>query len=193
MNRKSRRVQIRLDAGGLTNLRKEELNAVLRGADDIVGRGGRNLLKLILRGSKAKRVRELGLDNSPVHGFFSQLGDEEVMQRIDWAILNGYLSVFYDGRLPLLEYTQKGWEIERENYADELLSGFDELLRRGPPYDMGYLKDRDRQMILLLLEKVESTGNADYVPLLKAWRETDYKKVRQRISSVIRQLLPHDA
>lgn len=193
MNRKSHRMQVRLDAGDLTDVRDEELHAILRGADDIVGRGGRNLLKLILRGSKAKRVRELGLDSSPVHGFFSQLSDGEVTQRVDWTILNGYLSVFYDGRLPLLEYTQKGWEIERESYADELLAGFDELLNQGPPYDMEYLKDRDRQMILLLLDKVEATDNADYVPLLEAWREIDHKKVRQRISNVIRQLLPHGA
>ena len=193
MNRRSRRVQVRLDAGGLTDVRDEELHAILRGADDIVGRGGRNLLKLILRGSKAKRIRELGLDSSPVHGFFSQLSDEGAMQRIDWTILNGYLSFFYDGRLPLLEFTQKGWEIERENYADELLAGFDELLQQGPPFDMEYLKDRDRQMILLLLDKVEATDRPDYVPLLEAWREIDYKKVRQRISNVIRRLLPQDA
>jgi len=184
---------VRLNAGDLTDVRDEELHAILRGADDIVGRGGRNLLKSLLRGSKAKRVRDLGLDHSPVHGFFSQLSDEEVAQRVDWTILNGYLSVFYDGRLPLLQYTQKGWEIERENYADELLAGFDELLQQGPPFDMEYLKDRDRQMILLLLDKVETTGNADHVPLLEAWREIDYKKVRQRISNVIQQLLPHGA
>lgn len=193
MSRKSRRVPVNLDAKGSKEIPEEELNAVLRGTDDIVGRGGRSLLKSILRGSQAKPVREHGLDTSPVHGFFRDLSDDEVLARIDWTILNGYLRIYYDNRLPLLEFTQKGWEIERENYANELLAGFDELIRRGPPFEMEYLKDRDRQMILLLLDKVAVTGDAKYVPILDAWRTIDYKKVRQRISQIIDQLVKHHA
>ena len=75
-----------------------------------------------------------------------------------------------------------GGEIERETYAEELLQGFDDLLVAGAePYDMSYLKDRARDMILLLLDKVEATGDRKYIPLLEAWAEFDYKKVRRRI------------
>lgn len=193
MSRKSRRVPINLDAKELKEIPEEELNAVLRGADDIVGRGGRSLLKSMLRGSQAKPVREHGLDTSPVHGFFRDLPDDEVLARIDWTILNGYLRIYYNNRMPLLEFTQKGWEIERENYTNELIAGFDELIGCGPPFEMEYLKDRDRQMILLLLDKVAATGDAKYVPILDTWRTIDYKKVRQRIGQVIDQLVKHHA
>lgn len=53
---------------------------------------------------------------------------------------------------------------------------------------MEYLKDRDREMILLLLDKTEATQDAKYVPVLEAWRKIDYQKVRRRIGQVIHQL-----
>lgn len=188
MSRKSRRVPIHLDAKGLSDLPEADLHAVLRGADDLIAQGGRTLLKRILRGSKSKDVLARGLDRSPVYGYFKNISDEQTLARIDWTILNGYLRIEHFDLLPLLVYTQKGWEIERENYADELLAGFDNLIQEGPPFDMEYLRDRDRQMILRLLDKIETAGDARYVPLLEAWKKIDYKKVQIRIREVIRRL-----
>lgn len=188
MSRKSRRAPIQLDAKGLSELPEADLHAVLRGADDLITQGGRTLLKRLLRGSRNKDILARGLECSPVYGYFKDLSDEETLARIDWTILNGYLRVEHFGRLPLLVYTQKGWEIERENYADELLAGFDKQIQDGPPFDMEYLKDRDRPMILRLLDKVEATKDPRYVPLLAAWKTNDYKKVQIRIREVIRRL-----
>ncbi len=64
------------------------------------------------------------------------------------------------------------------------------MLEAGPPYDMTYLKDRNRGMILLLLDKVEAARDPKYIPLLEAWAQVDYKKVRERIREVIRRLRP---
>ena len=55
---------------------------------------------------------------------------------------------------PLLVYTNKGWNIEKKTYSDELLQGFNVMLDSGAgAFNMLYLKDRDRGMILQLLEK----------------------------------------
>ena len=81
---------------------------------------------------------------------------------------------------------------QRDNYANELLEGFDGILGDGPPYPMEYLKDRDLGMILLLLDKTLATGEARYIPLLEAWRKVDYQKVRRRIGQVIHQLTECD-
>lgn len=188
MSRKSRRAPIHLDAQGLSDLPEADLHAVLRGADDLIAQGGRTLLKRLLRGSRNKDILARGLENSPVYGYFKDLSDEDTLARIDWTILNGYLRVEHFDRLPLLVYTQKGWEIERENYADELLAGFDKLIQEGPPFDMEYLKDRDRPMILRLLDKIEAARDPRYVPLLVAWKKIDYKKVQVRIREVIKRL-----
>ena len=53
---------------------------------------------------------------------------------------------------------------------------------------MEYLKDRDRGMILMLLDKVKATGDPKYIPLLRDWEKIDYKKVRQQTIQVIRSL-----
>ena len=103
-------------------------------------------------------------------------------------ILKGYLRIECSHRLPLLEYTQKGWEIERETYANELLESIEVTLRDGPPYQMAHLKDRDRSMILLLLDKIAATGDRKFIPALKAWKKVDYKKVQYRIGQIIQTL-----
>jgi hypothetical protein len=123
-----------------------------------------------------------------VHGYFRGLFEGEVMKRIDRAIVDGYLDIQFDYRLPLLVFTPAGWEIERETYTRELFDSFEARLRAGPPYGMEALKDRNRGVILRLLELAEASGDPRYVPLLREWAAFDYKKVRQRIAQVIRRL-----
>jgi hypothetical protein len=189
MSRKVQRVHYDLDPKDVKKLPPEELKAILRGADELIGSGGRSLLVKILKGSQAQDVLQHHLDQCPVHGYFHHLSTEEVLARIDRAILDGYLKVVYDYRLPVLVFTDSGWEIEKETFANELLAELDELLTtKQPPYDMSYLKDRNRSLIWCLLDKIEASGNPKYLPLLEAWEQIDYKKVKLRIEQVMREI-----
>ncbi len=189
MSREVRRVRVNLDPKDIDDLPFDEIKAILRGADDLIMRGGRSILAKILKGSKEKKVLEHNFNESPVYGYFSDLSIEEITAKIDWLILNGFFKIEYDYRLPLLVYTRKGWEIEMDTYTDELLKEFDNLLEsNNADFDMMYLKDRNREMILLLLDKVEATGNSRYITILEAWKRIDYKKVRQRINKVIEEI-----
>ena len=189
MSRKVQRVRYYLDPKDVNELPPEELKAILRGADEVIGNGGRSLLVKILKGSHGRDVLNLHLDQCPVYGFFHHLSAENVLARIDRAILDGYLNVVYDYRLPVLVFTDAGWEIEKETFANELLAGFDELLIKSqPPNDMSYLKDRNRTLIWCLLDKVEASGDSKYLPLLEAWEQIDYKKVRQRVEQIMRKI-----
>ncbi len=103
--------------------------------------------------------------------------------------MRGLLAIKHDYRLPLLVYTDKGWAIEMDTYSDELLAGFDQLLESGADnYCMTYLKDCNRQMIFLLLDKVKVTGDPKYITILKSWEKIEYKKVRKKIRYVISEL-----
>lgn len=189
MSKRVDRVRIHLDSMEIRSLPMSEIKAILRGADDLIMQGGRTLLANILKGSKTKKVLEKHLDQSPVYGYFNHLTLEAITAKIDWLILNHYLKIEYADRLPLLVYTPVGWEIEIETYTDELLNGFDELLTSGDiDFDMTCLKDRNRGMILLLLDKVAATGNPRYIPILEAWEKIDYQKVRCRIREVITEI-----
>jgi hypothetical protein len=164
----------------------EDVRAILRAADGIIGAGGRSLLTKILRGSRSKDVLGHGLDKNPVYGFYRALSEADVFRRIDWAILHDYLRIEYDGKLPFLVYSPLGWKVERETFTDEIIGGFDTLLASAQrPYPVSFLKDMNRQLILQVLEKIEAGGDRKYLPVLEDWAQVDYKKVAQRISAVI--------
>jgi hypothetical protein len=185
MSRRARQIAVRLNAKGIESLPTADIHAILRAADSLIAVGGRSLLTKILKGSRSKDVLSHGLDNNPAYGFYQGMPEEDVLARIDWVILHRYLRIEYQGQLPVLVFTPQGWEIERENFADEIVRGFDDMLAGGPgPYAMEYLKDRNRGMILAVLDKVQASGDTKYLPLLDAWEKIDYQKVRQRIREV---------
>jgi hypothetical protein len=99
------------------------------------------------------------------------------------------IDIEYRDRLPLLVFSEMGWEIERETYAEELLQKLTTLLAGKDFSFVQELKDRNRGMILLLIKKIKLTGNARFIPLLKAWKEIEYKKVQVEIQRVIDYLM----
>lgn len=192
MSRRVRRVPVHLDAKGIKYLPFQEIKMILRGADPLIMSGGRSILAKLLKGSKEKKILELGLNRNPAYGFFKDLTIKEITKKIDWVILSDYLAIEYDYRLPLLVFTPQGWKIEMDTYSDELLAGFDKMLESGHEvFLMTYLKDRNRQMILMLLDKVEATKDPKYIPILEWWARVDYKKVQKRIREVIQVLENH--
>jgi len=189
MSRNKPRVRYELDSGDIRNLTNEEIKAILRAADELIATGGRSMLAKILKGSKDKKVLEHGLDQCPVYGYYRELTLLEITNRIDWMIKQGYLEIEYTDRLPMLVFSERGWEIERETYAEELLQKFERLLE-GKDYSfVQELKDRNRGMIQLFIEKIKQTGNARFIPILKVWKEIEYKKVQAEIQRVIDYLM----
>lgn len=189
MSRKKQRVRFKLDSGDIRHLSIEEIKAILRAADELIATGGRSMLAKILKGSKDKKVIEYGLDKCPVYGYYQELTIQEITYRIDWMIKKGYLEIEYRNRLPVLIFSDIGWEIERETYAEELLRDLAKLLDGKDYTYVQELKDRNRGMILLLIEKIKLTGNARFIPILKAWKEIEYKKVQAEIQRVIDYLV----
>ncbi len=190
MGKKVRRVPYRLEPLKETNLNPDEVRAILRGADDLINSGGRSMLAKILKGSRDKKLLEMKLDGNPAYGYYRNLTLAEITSRIDRVIIDGYLEITYSYRLPVLLYTDAGWEIEKETYAEELLHKLWDLLPHGDYSFVQELKDRNRQMILLLLEKIKATGDRRFIPLLEAWADIEYKKVRTAINRVITALQP---
>jgi superfamily II DNA helicase RecQ len=169
MSRKVRRVPYHLDPKDVRQLSQDEIRAIIRGAEDLITNGGRSMLAKILKGSRDKKLLENGLDDNPVYGYYNDLTLDEITARIDRAILDGYLDIYYDYRLPLLVFTREGLLIAEDIISDEHLVEFDEMIESGQEdFDMSYLKDLNRSMILQLLDKVGATGDPKYIPLLEA-------------------------
>lgn len=185
MVKKGNKVRFELNPTGIKSLPDNEIKTILRGADDLIMSGGRAMLAKILAGSKDKKLLELELDYSPVYGALKGNSQKEILAKIDWLILHHYLAIEYDGRLPMLVYTDKGWDIERETYAVELLENLIDAAENRRYEFVETLKDRNRSLILLLLDKIADSGNKELITILKAWQTIEFKKLRTKIQEVI--------
>lgn len=186
MSRKFRHVPVNLDAKGITNLPDDEIRIILRGADDLIMRGGRSQLAKILKGSKEKIIKKLELDKSPVHGALKQYSLPDITARIDWLLLSHYLDIEYDYRLPLLVFSPLGWEIEKATLSKEILDGLTtQITTSDMPPDLSQYNDYNREVVMLLLDTIEQSNNPVYIPALELWAGNTYKKIKSRILDVI--------
>ena len=186
MRRKVTRVPVELDSRDVKDLSEEEIRIILRGADELIMSGGRGLLAKVLKGSRQKAVLEHKLDRSPVYGALSDLSLVQITARIDWLIIHNYLRIEYDYRLPLLVYSDRGWAIERETYADELLERLDRLLATGEaPLELDWLTEMNPDVLKRVLEIIGQRNDAKYLPALKRWQ----KKASRRTGLWIREAI----
>ena len=188
MGRKVHRVPVHLDSKGIKPLSESKIALILRGADELIMTGGRTLLAKILKGSKEKRLLELELHKSPAYGALRDISLDQVMARIDWLIINGYLGIEYDYRLPMLVYTRKGWEIEKETFAAEKLAMLDRQLEEDPDNTYEWLNDMNPKVIHRILDMIADSGDSKYSQALEQWRGSASRKVRSRIHGILKDL-----
>lgn len=194
MGKTVQKVHYHLDPGDIKTISHKEIESILVAADPLIMNGGRTLLVKVLKGSKDKKIYETGLDRNPSYGIFKQLSKDEILHKVDWLIVNNYLAIEYDNRLPLVVYDYKGWEIIKEYKINEIIKKFNNMIESSEmPYDMLFLKDRNREIIFELLDRISvMSENKKYLPLLYSWHDIDYKKVRNRIKAVIKKIENND-
>ena len=184
MSRKVRRVTVVLDAGGIKKLPQEDIRMILRGADELILTGGRSMLAKILKGSKDKKILEYKLNECPAYGYYHDMKLDDISKCIDWMIKNDYLRIKYDYRLPLLVFSEKGWEIEKETFAEELYQRFCLDVKEKHARVIFEMKEVNRQVVMRVLDKIEEEGTKEFLTCLEAWELMEVKKVATRIAAV---------
>lgn len=184
MSRKVRRVPVVLDAGEIRDLPMEDIRVILRGADELISTGGRSMLAKILKGSKDKKILEYKLNECPAYGYYHDMKLDDISKCIDWMIKKDYLRIKYDYRLPLLVFSEKGWEIEIETFAKELYQRFCLDIKEKNARVIFEMKDVNRQVVMLVLDKIEKDGTEKFLTCLEAWKLMEVKKVAVRIAEV---------
>ena len=184
---KRQRIRYELNTGEITKLQPEEIRVILRAADEMIVTAGRSMLVKVLKGSKDKKVLEYKLDECPSYGYYHDLTMEEIGKRVDYMIVKRYLRIEYSGRLPMLVFTDKGWEIECETYTSEWVCRFKEVVEsKVLRLDMfEELKTVNREGVFAMLDKIKEIGDKRYIPVLKTWQKGEVRKVRQKIEGVI--------
>ncbi len=187
-----RQSQVRVQLTSVDEMIKpndDELRCILRAADEIIMRAGRDMVAKILKGSRDKKVLEHGLDACPVYGCFSERTLAEITKMVDWAIGARYLAWEYDGRLPLIVFASKGWELYKPIYAAELHQSILQTTEDEAVLALiEKLKNKNREIILILLEKIAASKNIGILRFLERWQESEVKKVRARINWAIAEM-----
>ena len=184
MSRKVRRVPVVLDAGEIKNLPQEDIRMILRGADELISTGGRSMLAKILKGSKDKKILEYKLNECPAYGYYHDMKVDDVSKCIDWMIKKDYLRIKYDYRLPLLVFSEKGWEIDKETFAEELYQRFFLDIKEKNARVIFEMKEVNRQFVMRVLDKIEKDGTEEFLTCLEAWKLLEVKKVATRIAKI---------
>ncbi|WP_434690796.1 RQC-minor-1 family DNA-binding protein [Hungatella sp. SB206] len=181
------RIRYELNTGEITKLQPDEIRVILRAADEMIATAGRSMLVKVLKGSKDKKVLEYKLDECPSYGYYHDLTMEEIEKRVDYMIVKRYLRIEYSDHLPMLVFTDKGWEIECETYTSEWVCCFKEVVEsKVLRLDMfEELKIVNRQVVFAMLDKIKEIGDKRYIPVLKTWQKGEVRKVRQKIEGVI--------
>lgn len=184
MSRKVRRVPVSLDAGEIKDLPQEDIRMILRGADELISTGGRSMLAKILKGSKDKKIFEYKLNECPAYGYYQDMKLDDISKCIDWMIKEDYLRIEYDYRLPLLVFSEKGWQIEKETFAQELYQRMCLDVEEKKARVLFKMKEVNRQVVMRVLDKIEKDGTDEFLPYLEAWKMMEVKKVAARIAEV---------
>lgn len=184
MSKKVRRVPVILDAGEIKDLPQEDIRMILRGADELISTGGRSMLAKILKGSKDKKIFEYKLNECPAYGYYQDMKLDDISKCIDWMIKKDYLRFEYDYRLPLLVFSEKGWQIEKETFAQELYRRMCLDVEEKKARVIFEMKEVNRQVVMCVLDKIEKEGTEEFLPYLEAWKMLEVKKVAARISEV---------
>ncbi len=188
MSRKVRRVPVSLDAGEIKDLPQEDTRMILRGADELISTGGRSMLAKILKGSKDKKIFEYKLNECPAYGYYQDMKLDDISKCIDWMIKKDYLRIEYDYRLPLLVFSEKGWQIEKETFAQELYQRMCLDVEEKKARVIFEMKEVNRQVVMCVLDKIEKDGTKEFLPYLEAWKMLEVKKIAARIAEVEKKI-----
>lgn len=188
MSKKVRRVPVVLDAGEIKDLPQEDIRMILRGADELISTGGRSMLAKILKGSKDKTIFKYKLNECPAYGYYQDMKLDDISKCIDWMIKKDYLRIEYDYRLPLLVFSEKGWQIEKETFAQELYQRMCLDVEEKKARVIFEMKEVNRQVVMCVLDKIEKDGTEEFLPYLEAWKMLEVKKVAARIAEVEKKI-----
>lgn len=171
----------------------DERRLMLEVADELVYEAGRTTLALALRGSRNRKLDRYKVADLPGYGMYRGMPEEEVLARIDQLVHEGILWIRRsDDGFPLLAYTNRGLELAETFTVERWLALLREHVEDDepfePPFAYHLMPNRNPKTFSRLLDAVETTANAAWLPLLTEWSATEVKKVRARLAPLIKRL-----
>lgn len=167
----------------------EERDAVLLAADELIAKGGRDLLAQVLKGIHSEVVLAAEAEKTKGFGSLASLSLAQIEAMIDKILADDLLRIEpYLGR-PLLVHSPAGWERTKELLAARIVARFRDRAASGDAKGVyGEIARIHREVKLLVLERVTTSADARLTPVLEAWRERETKPMKRRIGEVLDRL-----
>jgi hypothetical protein len=167
----------------------EERDAILLAADEIIAKGGKELLVQVLKGMRSELVLSSGAENLRHFGSLGSLTLSQIEARIEQMLDLDLLRLEHYWELPLIVHSPAGWGRTTELWADTLYTTIRERASAGDTAGVFAEVGRvHREVKMLLLDRVESTGDCGFVPVLECWRDREGKRIKKRICEVLDRL-----
>jgi hypothetical protein len=164
----------------------DERDQVLIAADEMIAKGGRELLAQALKGIHSEVVLAAEGEKLRCFGSLEALTLAQIDAKIDKLLEDGLLRLeHYLGRT-LLVHSPPGWERTKELLADRVFASLRKRVDgsdvRGVFAEIGRVH---REVKFLVLARIEEARDARFAPLLESWRERETKPVKRRIGEVL--------
>jgi len=169
--------------------------AIISVAGQLIGRAGRTVLMMGLRGSQARRVLQHDVGSTRGYGHYAGRPEAEVLAHIDALIAENILCLRYREGFPLLGYTDQGLALAMRYAAEdwfEVLCSRVQPVANGAALDLPFLvpamPQRNHNTVLLVVKLAGAVADKSWLPLLHAWRETEIRRVRAQLTPLITKL-----
>lgn len=103
-------------------------------------------------------------------------------------IVHNYLDIDYNGRLPMVIFSEKGWETYKPFYVNELYNYILNVNETMCNDLIEQLKQTNREVVKLLLLEIGGSKNIGFIRFLSKWELVEVKKVRYMIKCAISKL-----
>ena len=174
---------------GDVSVSDDERDGVLIAADEMIAKGGRDLLSQLLKGIHSEIVLAAEAEKLKSFGSLAELTLAQIESKIDKLLEDDLLRVeHYLGRT-LLVHSPAGWERTKVLLAGRVYASLEQRASAGDAKGLyGELGRIHREVKLLVLTRVEETADARFAPMLESWRERETKPVKRRIGEVLERL-----
>lgn len=169
------------------------LDTVLLAADHLVGKEPLTYLAQILKGSKAKAIKEKNGEAIPGYGVLQKMTIKEIEGLLDKLVSTKWLDVEQSGpeekKDPLLVHSRKGWDRIRDLWANLLLQKMETAQDAESIAEfMNVIRARHRDIRQHFLDLLFKKAEKKHLPILDAWKNEEVRKFKKRIIGLIRRI-----
>ncbi|MBN2381860.1 hypothetical protein JXQ70_03170 [bacterium] len=166
------------------------LDQILTTADALIGNGDKTFLVQVLKGSKAKAIKEKNGMSLPGYGALSTMTIKDIDQLVDKTIQTNWLKMNETSdQEGLLEHSRKSSDRIKELWCEQLLDSY----RTAPDEAkikelLAQIMEKNREIRQHLLDVLFKKADRSFIPLIEAWKNEEVRKFKKRLQGLLRKL-----